>query len=519
MKNRATTAAVLLLGVLLWYPMGASAQIFEKLVMPGRVIEGHAEIEADCGACHDADTDTARASLCIDCHEDVGFDRDRSEGFHGRFPAAQDNECVTCHTDHEGRDADIVQLHGGVFDHRYSDFPLGGAHATAACGACHSENEAYHEAPTTCGSCHSDDDVHDGRLGQDCGSCHGDLVWTGADFDHAETGYTLTGRHITTACTDCHANNQFENTPRACNSCHAIDDVHNGGKGPQCQDCHSTSSWQTVGFNHFEETGFALLDGHGGLACGDCHARDDYKDSFDNGCIDCHRADDDHQGRNGEACGDCHRATTWSDSFFDHGDTGFHLVEAHAALNCTACHKASTAEEVPTTCSSCHAMDDSHGGQMTAECSNCHTQTAWHASITFDHDLSAFPLTGLHAAVACGSCHASNRFADADTECSSCHAKDDVHEGSLGNDCGSCHTSNGWTAVVFDHNKHTRFPLEGRHDGLACTDCHRSESASATDVPSTCGGCHASDDVHDGAFGNDCGQCHTPRDFSEVNTL
>lgn len=518
MNRRTLTYLFLSLAWLAAMPAVANAQILEKLVMPGRVIEGHADIEADCGACHDADSDAARTSLCTSCHEDVGEHRESGTGFHGLFPPARTSECVSCHTDHEGRDADIVQLNSGVFDHEFTNFPLGGSHATAACGDCHTPNTEYHAALQGCNDCHADDDVHEGTLGRSCGSCHGDVAWQGAEFDHAATGYPLTGAHLKTACSDCHQNNQYESTPRSCNSCHAIDDVHVGFNGPRCQDCHSTATWRTVEFRHFEETGFALSDGHANLACTDCHRRDDYKDTFANGCVDCHAADDDHQGRNGSDCGSCHQPTVWPDSLFDHAETGFRLVEAHEALNCSACHKAEHAKDVPETCSGCHAMDDSHGGQMQVECSNCHTQTSWLASIRFDHDLSSFPLTGLHATVACGSCHESNRFLDAGTECTSCHAKDDVHEGALGSACKSCHTSNGWTATVFDHNVSTNFPLEGQHAGLACGDCHRSTTANADDVPSTCGGCHATDDVHDGQFGTNCGQCHQPASFHEVTS-
>jgi len=128
--------------------------------MPGRVIEGHADVESDCGACHDADSDAARASLCTSCHEDIGRDREQGEGFHGRFAPARNSECVACHTDHEGRDADIVKLHAGVFDHALTDFPLSGKHTLAACTDCHRADDAYHEAPLVCGACHGDDDVH-----------------------------------------------------------------------------------------------------------------------------------------------------------------------------------------------------------------------------------------------------------------------------------------------------------------------------------------------------------------------
>ena len=83
---------------------------FETLLMPGRVIEGHADIQGDCAACHDVQSDLPQAVLCISCHEEVGDDRAARTGFHGRFGAAQGNECVVCHTEHEGRDADIVQV-------------------------------------------------------------------------------------------------------------------------------------------------------------------------------------------------------------------------------------------------------------------------------------------------------------------------------------------------------------------------------------------------------------------------
>ncbi len=505
-------SAAILAGLL---PVPADAQ-FEKLVMPGRVIEGHAEIEADCGASHDADSDAARASLCTACHEDVGIDRTMATGFHGRFAAARQAECVSCHTDHEGRDADIVDLNGGVFDHAFTDFPLGGRHALATCSECHAADSSYHEAPVSCGACHEADDVHDGELGDDCGTCHGDETWSDFSFDHAATGYALTGAHATTACSDCHQDNRFTDTPRSCNSCHAIDDVHDGTNGTSCHDCHTTSTWRTVDFDHFAETGFPLSDGHSGIDCGDCHTREDYKDTFPNGCVDCHAADDDHQGRNGNDCSSCHDPTEWRNSSFDHADTSFHLVEAHANLNCSACHKAESAADVATTCSSCHAMDDSHAGQMQTECSSCHTQTAWHASVSFDHDLTSFPLFGQHAAVSCGACHASNRFHDAETECAACHAADDVHEGSLGDACGNCHNSNAWTMTSFDHDRHTDFPLLGKHAGLACEACHRSSAASANDVSSTCRSCHATDDVHDGSFGSDCGQCHSSASFSDA---
>ncbi len=497
----------------------AHAQGLERLLMPGRVIDGHADTENECGACHDADSDAAVAALCTSCHEDIGFDRENGEGFHGRMPAATQAECITCHTDHEGRDADIVDLDGGLFDHSFTDFELTFAHAQAPCESCHAPDERHREAPTACVDCHRDQDVHEGSLGDDCGSCHNAERWSTYEFDHSSTGYTLTGGHASANCSDCHRNNRYENTPRSCGTCHAIDDVHKGANGPACGDCHSTSTWSSIGFDHEMETGFALVDGHGGLGCNDCHRREDHKDDFSIGCTACHAADDSHQGRHGIECDTCHVPTTWADASFDHDETGFSLIGAHQPLRCNDCHANDLTEPLSPDCGSCHRFDDVHAGQLGNACGDCHAQSDWLEPIVFDHDLSTFPLTGLHATVACGSCHESPRFADAPTTCIDCHRDDDAHDGSLGPQCGDCHSTNGWTMTVFDHDLHTLFPLTEGHAGVACESCHRDPDGDPGNVPRTCGGCHATDDVHDGQFGTQCGTCHTTSTFGEIRKL
>ena len=72
-----------------------------------------------------------RSSLCLDCHKDIAADVREHHGYHGRMSNAGVGECRACHTEHKGRDADIVQLGRAQFDHRLTDFALEGAH----CGA------------------------------------------------------------------------------------------------------------------------------------------------------------------------------------------------------------------------------------------------------------------------------------------------------------------------------------------------------------------------------------------------
>ncbi len=110
----------------------AGAQnIFEKLVMPGELVQGHAKLQKDCANCHELFTKGAQTRLCIACHKDIAKDRDMSRGLHGKRPDASKANCNTCHTDHKGRSADIVQFDKETFNHALTNFPLVGGHQGA----------------------------------------------------------------------------------------------------------------------------------------------------------------------------------------------------------------------------------------------------------------------------------------------------------------------------------------------------------------------------------------------------
>ncbi len=495
--------------------VAASANPLERLVMPGKLVEAHADIESDCSACHGRAKGLPQSALCLDCHTDVADDIDASNGFHGRFDPARKNDCVACHTDHEGRDADIVGLDAGLFDHSFTDFALRGAHALAPCASCHTPGKSFSEAPGDCHGCHADDDVHAGGLGNACGDCHNASAWNRVAFDHATTGFRLTGGHATVGCQDCHRDNDFEAARPSCVSCHAVDDVHDGAKGSACAQCHVTSSWKTLSFDHAAETGFPLMAGHGGLACQACHSSPDFKDDAEPACVSCHASDDHHQGRNGNQCDRCHTPAGWRDADFDHDETAFALTGAHVGLECSQCHKRTGEAAAPTTCEGCHAVDDVHAGQLGA-CEGCHATASWRGKIRFDHDLSSFPLIGMHASTACGACHQSPRYHDTGSACFDCHAEADIHDGSLGTDCQNCHTPNDWAIWDFDHAA-TSFPLLGAHAELGCGACHADGGALHNGYSTDCGSCHRNDDPHDGQFGRDCGRCHTSRDFAELS--
>ncbi|MDH4015591.1 MAG: hypothetical protein OEU33_16260, partial [Chromatiales bacterium] len=115
----------------------ASASVLEKLVMPGPVAAAHQDIEGECAQCHSKGSGISEQKLCVNCHQRVGRDIDSGSGFHGKNTRAATENCSSCHTDHEGRDASMIDFDPNVFDHAFTDFPLSGAHAVAECESCH----------------------------------------------------------------------------------------------------------------------------------------------------------------------------------------------------------------------------------------------------------------------------------------------------------------------------------------------------------------------------------------------
>src|SRR5271165_3848088 len=122
---------------------GAFAAAVETLVMPGKVTRAHIKQEEDCANCHDRTNVRSQSSLCIDCHKDVAADLKEHRRYHGRMPNSGEGECRACHTEHKGRDADIVQLSAAQFDHHFTELALEGAHASLDCASCHKRGVAW----------------------------------------------------------------------------------------------------------------------------------------------------------------------------------------------------------------------------------------------------------------------------------------------------------------------------------------------------------------------------------------
>jgi hypothetical protein len=426
-----------------------SQGVFERLVMPGPLIAGHAKLEKDCNSCHQPFSPQSQAGLCLDCHKEVATDRASKRGFHGRQPEATKSDCKQCHTEHKGRQFDIVQLNRETFNHTFTDFALTGSHKRASCDGCHASGVKYRETNSRCFDCHKADDPHKGRLGETCQDCHNEQAWRQVKpFDHSKTRFKLIGAHAEVACRTCHLGEHYKGLSTSCISCHSLNDKHGGRYGAKCETCHAPSKWALIGFDHDKSTKFPLRGGHATVGCEGCHRGDLYRD------------------------------------------------------------------KLSMACSSCHGKDDPHKGQLGKTCEKCHNETGWRQKVAFDHDLTRFPLIGLHAVVPCEGCHRSASFKDAPRVCASCH-EDTHHVGRFGTNCASCHNPNGWSRWRFDHDKQTRFPLTGTHRALQCDGCHKQTNVARASAPRDCYGCHSQDDAHEGAFGRACEKCHNTSSFGQ----
>jgi hypothetical protein len=506
---------VLALGTALCAGPVARAANVESLLMPGKVATAHAKYENECTNCHDRTNRSQQTALCVACHKDIGADQKAGKGFHGRMSNAVTGKCVGCHTEHLGRDGDIVRLSTTSFDHDRTDFALKGAHRTLTCASCHKSGEAHRKAEPTCIACHKKDDYHAGELGTACADCHNSDSWATSRFNHNEkTKFPLNGAHEQVSCGGCHLGGHYKQAPKTCVGCHATDDAHKGERGDDCGKCHTTSDWKTAKFDHEKEAKWALNGRHSKVDCLGCHRSGNYKDKIAKDCIGCHKADDSHAGRFGEKCDSCHNNDGWPGLKYDHlAKAKFALVEVHAKLECHACHTGVQAKQkLGTECASCHRAASPHGAKFAGACDTCHAQKSWREGISFDHDLTRWPLLGLHSVVSCAQCHRTQAFLAAGERCVDCHKADDIHKGGLGDKCDTCHSPNGWQLWQYDHFKQTGFALSGAHGKNACADCHR-KPAGEVKLSPDCVSCHQKDDIHAGQFGRQCQRCHTTVTF------
>ena len=346
--------------------------------------------------------------------------------------------------------------------------------------------------------------------------------------------------HEKVSCTQCHVKPVFTDVGKNCADCHA--DIHRRKFGSDCAQCHTVKGWR-VNLASIKEhqNRFPLVGAHAAVECEACHkgaAVGQYQ-GLSTDCASCHLKDFQKTTNPSHtalsfptACQACHMADSWLGAKFDHLKfTGYALTGAHATLDCVACHVGGKYQGTPTDCYTCHTKDYNgtrnppHASAgIPTTCAACHTTSAW-VPATFDHNKTAFPLTGAHVSVPCTSCHINNNFTSTPTDCYACHVKNyngtnnPPHASSgIPTTCAVCHNTTAWQPATFDHNK-TLFPLTGAHVTVPCSSCHI--NGNYTSTPSDCYGCHKPD--YDGAknpnhvaasFPTTCQTCHSTTNWS-----
>ncbi|MFH1844799.1 MAG: cytochrome c3 family protein, partial [bacterium] len=235
-------------------------------------------------------------------------------------------------------------------------------------------------------------------------------------------------------------------------------------------------------------------------------------------------------------CGRCHTPVGWRalrpDLEFDHAETGYQLLGAHAANECRDCHHDPVFHHVGVTCADCHD-DVVHRGELGNDCARCHNEQDWRhsANMLLEHQQTRFPLLGRHALVDCEVCHRTaqkDEYVGLPLDCLQCHQRDyltteapDHQLLGMPTACDECHSVAGirWSDVTFRHP--SSFPLVFGHDLGDCGRCH----TAAVPVPAgdDCFSCHADDYAEttrpahgSSGFPTDCQQCHEITRFGEV---
>ena len=446
-----------------------------------------------CNDCHIQRYTSFDQTICSTCHTqvDAAFLQTHSQDF--------GSDCRDCH--------DGVDTFGHNFDHNKAPFQLIGKHAQVLCTKCHIEARLLADLksiPQDCNSCHAEQDVHEGRLGPACGTCHNPTGWAPAPYDHNLSAFKLDGQHMAVACQKCHIDHVLQGTPSDCFACHSANDTHKGRLGNSCGTCHTTAGWAPALYDH-NLSAFKLSGQHVTVTCSKCHINHVLQGTPTN-CYACHAGNDTHQGHLGTNCATCHSTSGWKPAVYDHNLSIFKLTGQHIQVTCLNCHVNDVFKGTPANCNSCHAGDDVHHGQFGTDCSTCHSTSGWKPA-SYNHNLSAFKLTGKHVQVACLSCHVNGIFKGTPSNCFSCHASDDTHHGQYGTSCSTCHSTSGWLPSTFNHNL-SAFKLTGQHVQVACLSCHINGVFKGT--PTNCNSCHAGQNAHGGQFGGtSCGSCHT----------
>jgi hypothetical protein len=361
-------------------------------------------------------------------------------------------------------------------------------------------------------------------------------------FNHALTGFPLTGTHISVSCASCHAKGRFDGAPTQCIGCH---NTMTAPGEPQshprttnrCESCHLTTTWRDLRFiDHVQALGPCANCHNGKLALG--KSVNHIVTSAP--CENCHLNTVTFAGATAPASTRVRNATssgTTTPAAATPGPTGTaasvpgavapgtsaaptapsspnalsaRSKKDHGGIinGCATCHNGAGAPGKPQThiatnapCETCHksrltfaGARMSHAG-LIANCASCHNSRA----------ATGKPANHIITSAPCEACHKSTvTFAGARVDhslitstCSNCH-NGTMAEGKAPRHfltalpCNSCHRTSTWIPADYRHTS----PAYVRHSaGSSCTTCHISNAQAVSwkfpALRPNCAGCHA----------------------------
>jgi hypothetical protein len=351
---------------------------FDHAAVGFPLTNAHAVPPRQCADCHTNNNYGLSSVACVTCHLKDYQGTTNPSHVTGKFPQA----CGSCHSTSTWLNA--------TFNHNSTGFPLTGNHTVPPrqCSDCHVNNN-YNITTTACVSCHQKDyngattPVNHIAAGfpTTCETCHDAVLWTDGKFNHASTGFPLTGAHTVPPrlCADCHVNNNYALNSVLCYSCHQKDyaatnnPAHAAAGFPTtCEVCHDTSVWTDSRFNH-NNTAFPLTGSHTvpPRQCSDCHVNNNYT-TLPTTCIGCHKTDYNNTTNPGHSaqpqffpttCQTCHNTTAWTGATFNHTQyTQFSTNHGGAGNVCSTCHINSNNYAV-FQCTGCHGGNNPNNFQ------------------------------------------------------------------------------------------------------------------------------------------------------------
>lgn len=483
---------------------------------PGPLSDPHAHLEglSNCTQCHVLGNKVLNEK-CLKCHIEIEERITLQKGYHASVEV-KGKDCFTCHSDHNGKNFQLIHIDVEKFDHNLTGFSLTIPHSKKTCKDCHDtpyitdqvikrKKFTYLGVKTDCLNCHAD--YHKKTLSSTCLNCHdSESFKTAPKFNHDLAKFKLTGKHNNVDCVKCHKvelhdGNKFQNFIGIqfdnCNKCHK--DPHSNKFGQNCRQCHTEESFLVVKngqkFDH-DKTNFKLEEKHLSVSCTECHKKkltDPVKHDL---CTDCHTDYHNKQFvKNGfePDCSHCHTVKGFTPSLYtieQHNQTGFPLNGSHCAEPCFECHRKQEKwnfREVGINCKDCH--QDIHQNLIQskyypeADCKTCHNDSRW-SEVTFNHENTGFDLSGKHLVQECRLCHfkqdingiAQQKFKGLSQLCSDCHIDNHFRqfEKDGSTNCKECHDTKDWKASEFNHNN-TDFKLDGKHINVQCEKCHKQQ--------------------------------------------